>query len=476
MNLSRIIHPSPFSFCLTTIFFISTLFYLVCYKTIQQRQIEKSSQDFSRGLHEQFSSEFRSVLESGLSENSSSRPSGLESTKGGMFPPGKSLRQTLRASGDGEGALDTPQEEEEEENSIDGAFAPGNSLRESLTASEGGEGALDLPQEEEEEVLEKEEEVEEEDPVAQRLRTRRETLLEVCKSEGFQACHVQSILTYRMYFFHQYNTSVCTVAKSASSTWRAHLRRVNKGPPFNVPIDQDDTRKAFLERPFGAVVKDVKSSSKIITVRHPLTRLVSAFRNKYNDGKPMPPHRSLYEEKVRKRLAGSDWHERFHQFWLPALFANSLVAPDTHVKVGMKDPIDPSVLYSVEEYERLYRVLKPKITFVQFLKFVLKTYKEQKPDAHWKPYYHVCCPCYFDYDYITKVETLSEDLEHIFKKIGIPANPDTSKNQERDSVDSIYSDYKYYRNVPMALKREIYKHLKHDMDLFGYNLPKNFIT
>ncbi|XP_064089266.1 uncharacterized protein LOC135203472 [Macrobrachium nipponense] len=503
MNLSRIFRPSSFSFRLTAISFIATLSCLVCYETIQQWQIEKSSRDVSRGLQEQFPSGFQPVLESGLSEDSSSKSSGLESTKGGMFPPGKSLQQMLRASGVGEGDLEPPEEEgkgegEEgemvQESSRNGAFAPASSHQQMLRASTDREGALDLPQEEEEkvleeeeeevleeeveeEVLEEEEEVEEEgDPVAQRLRTRRETVFEACKSKGFQDCHAQSALTHRMYFFHQYNTSVCTVAKVTSSTWRAHLRRVNKGPPFNVSIDQDDTRKAFLERPFGVVVKDVRSSSKIITVRHPLTRLVSAFRNKYNDGKPMRPHRPLYEKKLRKRIAGSAWHERFHQFWLPALFANSLVAPNTHLKIGMKDPIDPRILYSVEEYERLYRVLKPKITFVQFLKFVLKTYQEQKPDAHWRPYYDNCCPCYFNYDYITKVETLSEDLEHIFKKIGIPANPDTSKNQERESVDYTYSDYEYYRNVPLTLKREIYKYLKRDMDLFGYNLPKIFMV
>ncbi|XP_068215660.1 carbohydrate sulfotransferase 10-like [Palaemon carinicauda] len=314
-----------------------------------------------------------------------------------------------------------------------------------------------------------------ENVVAWRLRTRKEKVLEVCRRKKIQQCPLEILLNFRMFFFHRYHTSVCTIAKSASSTWRAHLRRVNKKPPFNVPIDKDEIRNAFLQRPIEEILKDVNSSSKIVTVRHPLTRLVSAFRNKYNNGKVMQPHKPHIEAEIRKRIAGSQWHERFHQFWLPALFANNMVPPNTHLNVGMKEPIDPRVLYSIKEYESLYRFLKPRITFVQFLKYVLKTYKEGKPDAHWKPYHVNCCPCDFDYDYITKVETLSEDLEYVFKKLGIPADPDTSMNQERKSVDEIYSYFKYYENVPSTLRKEIYSYLKYDMDLFGYELPKNFL-
>ncbi|XP_068209440.1 carbohydrate sulfotransferase 11-like [Palaemon carinicauda] len=341
-------------------------------------------------------------------------------------------------------------------------------LKDNLQKPEGvaDEGTID--------IFEKERPMEE-NAVAQRLRIRREKVLDVCRSKKIHHCHTKTVMTHRMFFFHRYDTSVCTMAKSGSSTWRAHLRLVNKGPPFKVPIDKDKIRAAFLKRLIEAIVKDVNSSSLIITVRHPLTRLVSAFRNKYNDGKVMDPHAPHSEKRVHKRVAGSYWFERFHQFWLPALFANNMVPPDTHLKTGMKAPIDPGVLYSEKQYERLYYVLKPKVTFSQFLKYVLKTYQEGTPDAHWKLYHDDCCPCYFDYDYITKIETLSEDLKYIFKKLGIPANPKISKNKRRRSVHQIYSYLSYYRRVPATLKREIYQYIKYDMDLFGYELPKNFL-
>ncbi|XP_068216956.1 carbohydrate sulfotransferase 14-like isoform X1 [Palaemon carinicauda] len=318
------------------------------------------------------------------------------------------------------------------------------------------------------------EEKKEENAVAYRLRARKEKVLEVCRSKNIP-CQIKTGLERRIFYFHRYNTSVCTLAKSASSTWRTHLRRVNKGPPLKENIRKDKVRAAFLQRPVEAVLSDVKSFSKIITVRHPLTRLVSAFRNVYNNGRLMNQYRHSAEVKEHERRDGMYWHDRFHRFWIPALLANNMVPPDTHLKVGLKAPIDPTVLYSTEVYEKLHHVLKPKVTFVLFLKFALKTYEEGTADDHWKPYYEDCCPCYFDYDYITKVETLSEDLEYVFKKLGIPSNPQISKNQIRKSVDEINAGFEYYRQVPTTLRRQIYQYLQYDMDLFGYELPDSFL-
>ncbi|XP_068218486.1 carbohydrate sulfotransferase 10-like [Palaemon carinicauda] len=326
----------------------------------------------------------------------------------------------------------------------------------------GNEDTIDLYQEEGSK---------EENAVFRRLKKRRKKVVDVCRSGKFKDCHIQAVLNGRIFFFHHYNTTVCTISKSGSSTWGEHLRKVNGEPPYNKLIFEDNIRMAFLRKPIKVIMKDIKSSSKIITVRHPLTRLESAFRTQYNNGKGMEPHRPLEEAELRKRIAGTFWPERFRRFWLPALFANNMVPPNTHIKVGIKEPVDPSVVYSEEEYERLYNVLKPKITFVQFLKFVLKTYEEGNPEFHWSPYYQWCCPCHFDYDYITKVETLSEDLKYTFKKLGIPRDPHVVMNKKRRS-----KELEYYRNVPETLRREIYKYLKPDMDLFEYELPKNFLN
>ncbi|XP_068234208.1 carbohydrate sulfotransferase 10-like [Palaemon carinicauda] len=337
-------------------------------------------------------------------------------------------------------------------------------IEDNLQTSEGfGDGkSIDLHQHKDENT------------VVQRLRTRREKVLEVCRSGNLQHCYIKKAIRGPIFFFHHYDTSVCTVAKAGSTTWREHLRKVNGGPPRYENIRDDKIRKAFLRRPLKYMVKDVTSSSKIITVRHPLTRLVSCFRDVYKNG-IMPPHDPFAEAELRKIEYGTFWPERFHNLWLPALFANNMVPPNTHLEVKIKTPISPRVLYSTEEYERLYLVLKPNLTFEQFLKYVLKTYKEGNPDSHWSLYHQWCCPCHFDYDYITKVETLSEDLEYIFKKLGIPADPHTAFKRVMKNEDSSKLYLQYYRNISATLRGEIYKYLKPDMDLFGYELPENFL-
>ncbi|KAK7079245.1 hypothetical protein SK128_006072 [Halocaridina rubra] len=308
-----------------------------------------------------------------------------------------------------------------------------------------------------------------------RLTERRERILEICRNKTkWFSCPFHGVLKFNDYFFHDYNVTICSIAKAGSSTWRYHLRRVNNGPPFNIPIYKDAIRNAFLDRPLENVIRDINISSKIITVRHPLTRLVSAYRNKYKDGKMMPANRPRQENIKRKRQSGSYWDDRFYQFWLPALFANNKVPADIHTRIGLKEPLNPKTKYKVWVYEALYPILKPRITFIQFLRYVVKTFEDNNPDAHWRSYYMACCPCHFDYEYITQVETLSEDLEFVFNQLGLPSDPDVSMNQYRKTVEDIYRDYQYYKRVPQSLKREIYRLYKTDMDFFGYNLPKNF--
>nr|XP_027225843.1 uncharacterized protein LOC113817920 [Penaeus vannamei] len=92
----------------------------------------------------------------------------------------------------------------------------------------------------------------------------------------------------RHYYFFDYNATVCAVPKAGSSTWRVHVRRINGGPPANVSVEDDKRRQTFLQSGLRQVVAStVSSSTLIMSVRHPLTRLVSAYRNKYDDGKPM---------------------------------------------------------------------------------------------------------------------------------------------------------------------------------------------
>ncbi|KAG7167770.1 putative Sulfotransferase domain-containing protein 7 [Homarus americanus] len=177
--------------------------------------------------------------------------------------------------------------------------------------------------------------------VGRRLSEERAHVQAAC-SKVRTECSLENRIKYRNFFFHDYNTTVCTIAKSGSSTWRAHLRKVNGGPPPHLPVSIDARRDQFLARPYDLVVRDINASVKIITVRHPLTRLVSAYREKYKGGRIMPPNKPERERRFHKNHAGSYWGDRFKQFWLPALYTNGLIPADIHIALGLHQPIDPA--------------------------------------------------------------------------------------------------------------------------------------
>ncbi|CAL4161978.1 unnamed protein product, partial [Meganyctiphanes norvegica] len=162
------------------------------------------------------------------------------------------------------------------------------------------------------------------------------------------------------------------------------------------------------------------------------------------------------------------WLDQLKQFWLPALHSNNRIPADIHVKVGLDNPFNITEKYSVATYESLHAVLQPRVTFTEFLVHIIKTFQQGKPDVHWRTYSNNCSPCTLDYKYITKVETLTEELTYIFKKLGIPADPSVAKNvNHRDP----YYGLQKYRNVPRTLRERLYDIYKYDFILFNYSVP-----
>nr|XP_027216552.1 uncharacterized protein LOC113809222 [Penaeus vannamei] len=81
----------------------------------------------------------------------------------------------------------------------------------------------------------------------------------------------------------------------------------------------DPRRRRLLKKPQEVVLKNIAATSSIVTVRHPLTRLVSCYRDKFENG----AHPSLHERHWR-------------DFYMPTLFCNGRIPPDLHLKIGLQ--------------------------------------------------------------------------------------------------------------------------------------------
>ncbi|XP_063594838.1 carbohydrate sulfotransferase 11-like [Penaeus indicus] len=190
----------------------------------------------------------------------------------------------------------------------------------------------------------------------------------------------------------------------------------------------------------------MKNSTKVMTVRHPLERLVSAFRDKFQDGRAV--------EKAQ-----SDGHMRY--FWKPAMVA---------LKKGRNEEG------------------KLQITFHEFLQYVVKEQRSSAGDPHWMRLYRLCSVCGIDFPFVMRLETYTDDLAFLVRNLGIAeVNPlerrhslysdtpyDASTRLSIDTEPAISiknSTLKYYLDVPPNLLASVLDIYKIDMEMFHYEVP-----
>ncbi|XP_061767883.1 carbohydrate sulfotransferase 12-like isoform X2 [Nerophis ophidion] len=95
-------------------------------------------------------------------------------------------------------------------------------------------------------------------------------------------------------------------------------------------------------------------------------------------------------------------------------------------------------------------------------------------DVHWRQFYHLCQPCYIEYDFIGHQETLDEDALELL----------TSLNMEKlikfppayENVTSPASLSEWFKEVPLKDRRKLYELYKMDYELFGYQLPYTLLN
>ncbi|XP_047494598.1 carbohydrate sulfotransferase 11-like isoform X2 [Penaeus chinensis] len=233
------------------------------------------------------------------------------------------------------------------------------------------------------------------------FRRRRERVRAACeerRNNSAEKENVEVTLKRQILHFWGWNVSVCTIPKVGSGTWRGHVNRINgrSGDPL-----RDPKRRNVTRGPVRDALGQVRKTVRIMTVRHPLTRLVSAYRNKFRDGK------------------------RF----------------GVHHKIGRRTFLVPALKHLPQKRQ----------TFS-----------------------YLCSPCHLDYDYVTKLETQTEELHHVFGVVGLPADPARQANPIKKGEDKDASDLAYYKQVPLSLKKEIYDVFKFDMMMFDYQLPNDF--
>ncbi|XP_042862492.1 carbohydrate sulfotransferase 11-like [Penaeus japonicus] len=223
----------------------------------------------------------------------------------------------------------------------------------------------------------------------------------------------------------------CPINKVGSTTWITNLLK----------MAGEDTRhgrgrvRKIYSAPLGLRQRKsfMKKAMRMIIVRNPLDRLLSAFRDKML-------HIICKENQfmVMQKMISTKYSD-----------------PDT--------PTDPA----------------GRPSFRQFLMFIREEMEkfwaskgQHEVNNHWKPFWWYCAPCHFEYNAVAHMETLSEDQEYIIRETKLygKLNNTRTHSSKNDHFTSTREATKwYFGQIPRSLLEEIIRLYQPDFDLFGYS-------
>ncbi|KYN18134.1 Carbohydrate sulfotransferase 9 [Trachymyrmex cornetzi] len=268
--------------------------------------------------------------------------------------------------------------------------------------------------------------------VRRELDKRRWWVARMCETINTKKSHTDATLA-NMIIDTEHNVSWCPIYKAASSTWMNYFA-VLKGTLTDATIDlvrrnltqvSDIVRQKFQQdadfnKTYELKIK-MSKTKKFLIVRHPLERLLSAYRDKLEHMQ----NREYYYKRFGRRI--------------------------------------------VLKYRESGNTTRLEPTFTEFLQFIVN---EKYFDEHWVPYYRTCEPCMMNYDYILKFETLDRDQNFFIQDANLngylyetnyPRNINPLGTTTRKTLDE------YIKEIPRSLLNEVYKIYENDYKLFNYS-------
>ncbi|XP_054280577.1 carbohydrate sulfotransferase 11-like [Macrosteles quadrilineatus] len=173
----------------------------------------------------------------------------------------------------------------------------------------------------------------------------------------------------------------------------------------------------------------LRTYTKFIFVRHPFERLVSAYRNKFE----------------QQYNSSKYFHNRFGR---------------KIVKIFRNNPSPLSLLNGDD------------VTFAEFVAYL--TSKNSVFNEHWMPINKLCEPCLVNYDFIGKYETLNVDAQYFLNYVGSdilfprikPTNTSSlvTKSMSQLPYNSIISLYKIYYNDFKLFQYSLQSYLGYELE------------
>lgn len=241
----------------------------------------------------------------------------------------------------------------------------------------------------------------------------------------------------------QHRIMYCPIPKAACSTWKVFFMNLLGVSVRGDIHTQAKIRLVHLSDLDPEVRQEVlRNFTKFMIVRHPFTRILSAYRNK------LEPNGTFETTHVR----GPNQY-----YWRDRLGMEIL-----KIYRGVK------VAKRFKEHRGDYD-----LTFAEFVNFITD-YSERRSanDRHWKEMYSICYPCDIEYDFIAKFETLGEDSQLFLWSNGLDTHV-TTQDQHATNSSSFEAVMQFYQKLPLESIQKLYERYKLDFQLFDYD-PRSF--
>ena len=257
---------------------------------------------------------------------------------------------------------------------------------------------------------------------------------------------------------------MCCTAKIAGTSWKRVFNVLTGISSNSSVMNMPGFESNILARNISRIqdykpdeVKNILNNyTKVMFARHPLTRILSAFKNK------LAPNST--DERNRygfRQLVGYEMIKKYRP-WSPALkhVIFNLDKGDHTVPVALRD-------YDLIDYD---------LNLHDFIKFLIDDDNSQSHwNNHWMENYRYCRPCDVTYDVIGKYETLSDDARYLLKRTKVDDIVSFPKSEGNAITSTHSSDHEglitAYKQIPFQDIDKIVKRYKMDFLLFNYSLP-----
>ncbi|KAK1163405.1 carbohydrate sulfotransferase 8-like isoform X1 [Acipenser oxyrinchus oxyrinchus] len=237
----------------------------------------------------------------------------------------------------------------------------------------------------------------------------------------------------RIFVEDKHKLLYCEVPKTGCSNWKRVLMVLEGFASSVKDIQHNTVHNGNHLRRLDSFDKQgiherLNAYTKVLFVREPFERLVSAFRDKFE-------HPNSYYHPV---------------FGKPIISKYRVNASRAALRTGSD------------------------VTFKEFLQYLLDVHKPVGMDIHWDHVNRLCSPCLIDYDFIGKSESMREDANFLLHLTDAPKNLTFPTFKDRHSYEERTTTkitQQYFAQIAPSDRQRAYDFYYMDYLMFNYSKP-----